>query len=209
LVVVSLEYEHFDRRLGEELWPTWLEHDRSLSRWLGADDYGALADNARHYIAGMLRRTGFFLLGRHRGPLAPYRATSFDDRGCIREELLTSPADVGHKRYFGGNYSGLRLSWALDMLVRFQKAVEGLGATVVVVHPPTMESGLKAAIQGILEIDSGLRSSGLAVLSHPQDVSLPSSMFYDTEYHLNAQGQDRRTVWLSSVLKLPPSGGTW
>ena len=138
LVVVSLEYEHFERRLGEELWPVLAEHETGVVEWLQADDYAALADNARHYLAGVLRRTALSLMGRHKGPSSPYTASSFDAFGCIRANALTRPKDVSHRQYFGGSYSGLRLQWALDELSAFRSEIAARGATLFVVHPPTM-----------------------------------------------------------------------
>ena len=201
LVVVSLEYEHFDRRLGEELWPVLAEHETGVVEWLQADDYAALADNARHYLAGVLRRTALSLMRRHKGPSSPYTASSFDAFGCIRANALTRPKDVSHRQYFGGSYSGLRLQWALDELSAFQSELAARGATLVVVHPPTMVQAYESAKAGILDIHDALVEAGFRVLSGPEGVLLDASLFYDTEYHLNAKGQMHRGEWLGRLLK--------
>ncbi len=42
-------------------------------------------------------------------------------------------------------------------------------------------------------VDAALRAHGLAVLGHPQDLVYPDSMFYDSWYHLHAEGRRQRT----------------
>ena len=200
VVVVSLEYEHFDRRLGEELWPTLVEHQGIESEWLSWDDGAALLDNVRYYLSGALRRTALSVAGRYTGPNALYRASSFDRQGCIVPDVLESPEDVSSRRYFGGSYSGLRLNWALSQLSHFVEDMKDKGATVVFVHPPTLESAYQPAQAGLKEIHKRLSESGFTVLSAPEEAVLPDRLFYDTEYHLGPEGQQRRTAWLIARL---------
>ncbi len=200
VVVVSLEYEHFDRRLGEELWPTLVEHQGIESDWLSWDDGAALLDNVRYYLSGALRRTALSVAGRYTGPNALYRASSFDRQGCIVPDVLESPEDVSSRRYFGGSYSGLRLNWALAQLSHFAENMKDKGATVVFVHPPTLESAYKPAQVGLEAIHKRLLENGFTVLSKPEEAVLPDRLFYDTEYHLGPEGQQRRTAWLIAHL---------
>ena len=206
LVVLSPEYEHFDRRLGEELWPLLVEHSPGTIRWLSLDDFAALADNARHYAAGVLRRTAFSVLGRHTGPRAPYTASSFDERGCIREDTLTSPVNVRHKQYFGGSYSGQRLSWGHDAVERFRAALAAKRVALVVAAPPTLleaYESAKEAVDGIFnELMFSTSMGKIEFIALPETTAIGAQLFYDTEYHLNAAGRAHHTQVLSERIKV-------
>ena len=201
LVVVSLEYEHFDRRFGEELWPTFVEHAPGLFARMDWDDLASLLDNARHYVSGVLRRTALYAVGRHRGPQAPYSASSFDQRGCMKSGALGTSKDVSHRRYFGGKYSGLRTAWAVASLSDFQRQVEARGARLVIIPPPTLASAYLDAETGVLDIYSRLSAAGLPVLSTPTEAVMSSESFHDTEYHLNVLGQRERSLWALRLLE--------
>jgi hypothetical protein len=89
----------------------------------------------------------------------------------------------------------------IDVFNRFARQAKAKGATVVLIYPPSRMTNY-INTQGRLEqLDTYLRKHlEFPILSHPIDSCFADKYFYDTAYHLNADGRQMRTLQLAEVL---------
>ncbi|MDR1469741.1 MAG: hypothetical protein LBT00_10655 [Spirochaetaceae bacterium] len=81
-------------------------------------------------------------------------------------------------------------------LARFFRLVDTFskrGVTVLISYPSYEEALFLASEPFIRELDAAFRDRGVTVISSPEDFAFPWDCFYDTVYHLNAKGRERRT----------------
>jgi hypothetical protein len=78
----------------------------------------------------------------------------------------------------------------------FVDAFTARGITVLVSYPSFEESVFLASETFIRELDAAFRDRAVTVISNPGDYAFPRSYFYDTSYHLNAEGRELRTARL-------------
>jgi hypothetical protein len=89
-------------------------------------------------------------------------------------------------------------------LARFFRLVDAFtarGITVLVSYPSFEEAVFFASETFISELDAALRAGAVRVISNPRDYAFPRSYFYDTSYHLNAEGRELRTARLIQDLE--------
>jgi hypothetical protein len=82
---------------------------------------------------------------------------------------------------------------AVRRLCRFAAACEERGIQVLLSYPSYEEGSFAASRELIHALDRTLREAPLGVISRPETYCFPRSFFYDTVYHLNREGRQRRT----------------
>jgi hypothetical protein len=83
----------------------------------------------------------------------------------------------------------------------FVDAFRARGIRVLVSYPSFEESVFLASETFIRELDAALRAGAVTVISNPRDYAFPRSSFYDSSYHLNAEGRELRTARLIQDLE--------
>lgn len=88
----------------------------------------------------------------------------------------------------------------LEELHSFVSYAHGRGAMVLFTYPAYSRDAY-AINRGSIDRLHRRLSEGLPVLGSPEDFVLDSADFYDTKYHLNATGRQRRTAKLIELLQ--------
>jgi hypothetical protein len=84
----------------------------------------------------------------------------------------------------------------------FADFVKSQGAEIVISYPSYQQSSFKNSAHFISKIDKELREkTGAKVISLPERYAFNDSLFYNTYYHLDAQGRELRTDYLLEDLK--------
>jgi hypothetical protein len=82
----------------------------------------------------------------------------------------------------------------LDHFFQFIDDFTARGITVVLSYPSYEEQSYRNSTALIQELDKTFRAKeNLLVISRPESYCFPTRLFYDTTYHLNAEGRTRRT----------------
>jgi hypothetical protein len=82
---------------------------------------------------------------------------------------------------------------AVRLLAQFSQEMQQRGVRVVILFPCYEQDRLgqnRAALHVLLQ---DLRAEKVPVLGSPEDYAFPRSCFYDTEYHMNRSGREKRT----------------
>jgi hypothetical protein len=82
---------------------------------------------------------------------------------------------------------------AVQFLAEFGREMQQRGVRMVMLFPCYEQDRLdrnQAALQVLLH---DLQAEKVPVLGHPSDYAFPRAFFYDTEYHLNRRGREKRT----------------
>jgi hypothetical protein len=210
LVVLSPEYEILHIPCGDPSALAGLLWSRPASaRFLSLSDWAAMTDEGLVLAGTALRESVRDLV---RSPalkfvfLAPYRRTAFDGNGDVPVRL--------HMATTGVQSAGFeRRSWRAvernaTRIAAFAGRCESRGAAVAFTWPPCPE-GRWQELRPLLErtgreIEERL---GPLVVDHPKDLVYPPGLFYDTVYHLSAEGISRRTAHLAKRLRSRLSSG--
>ncbi|MDR0599170.1 MAG: hypothetical protein LBG84_03690 [Treponema sp.] len=100
----------------------------------------------------------------------------------------------------------------LDHFFQFVDDFSSRGITVLLSYPSYEEQSFRNNAELIQELDQAFRGKiNLRVISKPESYCFPTGLFYDTAYHLNAEGRVIRTERLIQDLEasgtLPRQGG--
>jgi hypothetical protein len=82
------------------------------------------------------------------------------------------------------------------LFLRFVDEFKKRGIMVLISYPCYESESFDASQDFIKELDSLFRTNNLTVISKPDDYRLFREYFYDTSYHLNAEGRQLRTARL-------------
>jgi len=90
----------------------------------------------------------------------------------------------------------------MDMLNEFYEYAVNKGAKVYFTFPSYPESELVKYKRVISDYNEELKENlKIDILNSPEDMAYPDSLFFDTVYHLNKQGREKRTDYTISLLK--------
>ena len=84
----------------------------------------------------------------------------------------------------------------LKSIVKFGAAVKAKGAILYVSYPPFQRISFENCKTQIDYLDKELRNTGMNVIGTPEKFIVDDDLLYDTPYHLNKKGVDRRTLLL-------------
>lgn len=89
----------------------------------------------------------------------------------------------------------------LKSIVAFNKTVQSKGALLLVSFPPYQEESFNNCKDQIHFIEKELRNQDLKIIGTPERYIMTDDMIYDTPYHTNKNGANRRTQLLLEDLK--------
>ncbi len=129
-----------------------------------------------------------------------YRRTSFNEYGDV-------VAHYGQQPQFFLTNSPLtevdleRIDRTVDLLNDFALQCRRRDITVYLSYPPISQKVYEKSNHVIDRIDREFAARlDFPVLHHPQDFVFPSEYFFDTDYHLNQKGGQRRTQKLAAAV---------
>ena len=127
-----------------------------------------------------------------------YHRAAFNEWGDVVSHLGASPACPSVLPTF--SYGPLA-GGAAGCLRRLECACQRRGAEVVVFPPCLLEESFVHDREAIERLWGALRSElGDAVRGEPAEYAMPRELVFDTVYHLNARGVERRTRLLERDL---------
>ena len=203
LVVLCLEYDNYAEMPAKEVVWQLLRIDPSVAFDLSLSDMVDLSETGFSYIGGQLRTSIRNLLRgeRSNGGSAIYNAEAFNQFGDLtshwnlehREGKRTINPLVVEGRYFEG---------ALNDVSEFVQAIREAGAHVVTSFPPIWEDEYlknKENIDALTVILS--QELNLELITSAEAMAFPEAYFFDTAYHLNYRGIERRSEILGNALR--------
>lgn len=203
IVVVSLEYQHFvdNRPAKPEFVLGAVDNRVDNIRFLPLYYIPSLLDKGLIYAGGILRNSinasiGDIELNR------VYRRSSFDKFGDIsvnqfseRQDL--SNADIGVKL----DVSPHTIQRTVRRLNSFNKYSQAKRVRVFYSYPPLLKRLFDENTSAITAIESELTQNlELQILDRPKDLAWPNDDFFDTEYHLNRVGVEKRSRHIANKL---------
>lgn len=203
LVVLCLEYDHYgEMPAGQAVWQL-LRLDPKVAFDLSLSDVVDLSESGFSYLGGQLRDSIKNLLRgrRGRGARLVYTMDGFNQFGD-----LTSHWNLGHregKRTINPLVvEGIYFEDALDDVSEFVQAIRETGARVVTSFPPIREDEYlknKKNIDALTVILS--QELNLEPIASAEAMAFPEADFFDTAYHLNYSGIERRSEILGNALR--------
>ncbi|MDR0552239.1 MAG: hypothetical protein LBG72_09565, partial [Spirochaetaceae bacterium] len=134
--------------------------------------------------------------------LLTYTRDGFNEYGDYVKHLTMKPFSFSPDKNIGSlNTSSPNQSY-LKYFYKFIDDFTARGLTVVLSYPCYEEQSYRNSAALIQELDKAFRAKeNLLVISRPQDYCFPASLFFDTTYHLNAEGRALRTERLLNDLR--------
>lgn len=197
VVVISLEHPAFnDFVAGPELWRL-LRIYPEIATLINARQWRCLADLGLIYVADQLRK----IRRRRRRPSPFYLRSSFDEYGdavAHRQEATRPPLPWISLT----GISGGKIAATIGRLNAFAAEAEAKGARVLYGYPAINRANYLRLRPLLAEIDAALRAElRFPVLDSPAEMAYPQEDFFDTAYHLNAAGIERRSAHLVQRLR--------
>jgi hypothetical protein len=209
VILLALEYEHYvvqdanavfsDYVLGCD--PGYIPTQPILEqgRWFFSAPTGFL-------MSGVQRRFPGFTSPQypdHRGEL-----NAFGDivRNSVDVRLPPETARLNAVRYLDAliYWNNLSSPEVWSRISEFSRWCKANGVVLVATFPPTIwfPKYAEASVQDAMtRLVARFAEVGIPVLGAPQDFMLPPSDFFDTQYHLNADGRIKHTNHLIALLK--------
>lgn len=128
-----------------------------------------------------------------------YFRKAFSKKGDIISHLNNDPKPFDHHLF---PKEIVDFSAQIEDLNIFVAKVRAKGAEVYYVFPPLSQSTYDYGRVNIESIAKQIKEKAeCKLIGRPTDFVMPDSLFFDSFYHLNAQGRDLRTDKLASFLK--------
>jgi len=204
VVVLSFEYEHFgDRKLpGIELLEAMISQPGNV-QYVGRDEVGWCLDNGLHWFSRVTRQAVDRAIGLPADNAAtpPYSRSSFNEFGDV----------VGHREMpprrplIASTWPPVSLAGideSIDLLNRFYDACQRRNVTVFYAFPPIERAYAETNGTSIRLVANRLRGRlNIPLLNESQALLLDERLFFDSIYHLTAEGAAHRTELLAVDLR--------
>ncbi|CAN5630760.1 hypothetical protein BH10CHL1_BH10CHL1_11860 [soil metagenome] len=198
LVIISPEYEHWYGSLLDgdlNLW--WiLQVQPGFSQFISSQ---IQVETLLKYLPEFMQEKFLALLPAKIDPV--YNRMAFNQYGDFVNHLtLAAPAHLdGIKQLKAEPYNGQTFA----VLQNFATFAKQRGANTLFIFPPLAKTQFafkdnQAAIQQLYTLVKQL--PGITVLGMPEDFVFPDQMFFDTVYHLRADGRTLRTTRMNDLL---------
>lgn len=93
-----------------------------------------------------------------------------------------------------GNFDSTKFNLSvMEKIKEFQLKIEKKGAELFITYPGYQDSSYLNAKNQICEIQRCLKKYKFDIIASPERYIIPSSMTFNTPYHLNQNGVDYRT----------------
>ena len=207
VVVLAPEYEAFTEyfHADPEMFAHFIEADWSL---VGTLSWRQIREVLDRGYALHLKKVLRVAIGRHAPskdlPFDLYLRSGFNANGDFvshhgQPSSLVPPARKSAWFVFKDE---TRTVAAIRYLNRFALSCRSKGARVFLAHPPFFDRLLNQSREDISRLDELLRRKlDIPMLDKPEDSAFPMSHFYDTYYHLTAEGKRIHSEALASRLQ--------
>lgn len=205
IVVVSPEYEQFGtyggKNIGHILLRVLEYHPRGMELF-SVDWLPPLLDDGLMQYTRMMVQTLIFDTPLQKDPQSPYRRDAFNKYGDVVRRWKLQDKDVSGDIMFSTNTPTTnQIANLTDCLNRFFIDCLDKQVQVYYSYPAIPQPQFRRYTQAIGRIERYLESCLLIPrVNRPEDVCFPVDHFYDTIYHLNRTGVDKRTAMLAERL---------
>ncbi|MDR2521868.1 MAG: hypothetical protein LBC72_04865 [Spirochaetaceae bacterium] len=193
VLIIAPEYSHFTGQWNGSISAYELIFDAQQHRLLRSPYYGQPTG-----FMGYVRLHLSALIARYPppDPLA-YSRYGFNEYGDYIQHLTMENQSFIPSENIGA-VNPAYLAW----FFRFVDDFTARGITVALSYPSYEEHSFRNSAAEIAELDAAFRAKeNLLVISRPESYCFPADLFYDTVYHLNAEGRTRRTNQLIADLQ--------
>ena len=194
IVVIASEYAHYVGSLNGE----------SALLFLLKQVPSAFKNITFEQLPVLIEGMPYFLRGQLAGILKGMEADSIQNRSNLNENgdlishLHLDSKDITVSKSTFGNID----SEVFEILNDFSDYAKSKGARVVLTYPSLHESTFDNWVEGIEELDSLIREkTDIEIISDYNNYRFSKDEIFDTVYHLNGKGRQRRTEQLIKDLK--------
>ena len=203
VVVLTAEYPHFRRDLTSDYVMYVVEQRPASLAYFGWQHFALLLDRAHSYAGNVLRYGIRGMRGRDQTiSKPPYVRRGFNAEGDLvaHWDLPRTPKGgrtVGNRKWRPTLYEPV-----VRRLNAFHRNVRNRGGEALVAFAVVSEPAFEPVAERFEELHQALlRDCTIPLLDTPAQAVLPLDHFYDTEYHLNGVGVQRRMDWLIPALR--------
>ena len=214
VVVISMEYAHFGEMLEPDVIllellaadPSDCQFiDREQLAWVVDNGLGVCASSVRSATKRLLRMPAAadvlraFRIPENEEMTLPYTRNGFNEFGDLTSHWKMPPRRpfVPHNPH----ESTRVLDHSIDRLNQFCEECRSRGVRVYYSHPPVERSHFDKNQDVIQQMAARLRERlAFPILNEPEDLALNERMFFDSIYHLTAEGAALRTTHLIADL---------
>ena len=210
VVVLAPEYEAFTEyfHADPETFAHFIETDGSLMSTLSWRQIRAVLDRGYALHLKKVLRVAMGTPAPSRDlPVGLYSRSGFNANGDFlahhgQPSSVVPPARKSAWFVFKDNKDETRAVAAIHYLNRFATNCRSKGVRVFLAHPPFYDRVFKQSREDISRLDELLqRTLDIPMLDKPEDSALPLELFYDTYYHLTADGKRIHSEALASRLQ--------
>jgi hypothetical protein len=191
ILIIAPEYDHFTNFWnGRELAFDLIFITRQF-RMLWSPNYYDLPRNFNAYILYRLKAAVVRYLPLNSSLPSPrYDFNEYGDN--VRHLTMESHPSISPAENIGTVNKKYLASF-----FRFVDEFTARGITVVLSYPSYETESFNNSAAEIAELDAAFRAKeNLKVISNPKDYAFPAGLFFDSYYHLNAEGRALRTKQL-------------
>lgn len=208
IVVISSEYENFYNNYLEgdnHTIASLLEVYPQASRSFEVPQYLRLTEIFTNNLRIKFLRFATSQINQSaRGESEPekfqYSRDGFNQHGDVVSHLKMPPLpNINSNPYINENDTFNPTS--ITVINRFTKQAREKGAIVYFIFPATRHSNCIASLPYFNDLDMLLREKiDVPILSHPNESCFADELFFNTKYHLNAEGRQLFTLFWASKL---------
>jgi hypothetical protein len=208
LVVLIPEYEHFygDLMYGEQTAAELVQYEWSALRYFTSwQQWRAFLKNSQVLTSAaafrLIDAVKMAVLGHPvQGRRVPtvYRSSAFDGHGDMVGHL-EQPYMPDRVAAASERIAGEFNQDAVDAIARCAEELTARGVEFVAVYPAVAEVYWSVNQDRAVQVAAHLSTQWM--LTKPEDGVFPDRLFYDTPYHLNRDGREKRTEQLLQVLQ--------
>ena len=202
IIVLCMEYDHFfDKwdRSYEELFRVVFDIDKSKFHMLSFTPTQLLRylKYTNKVISSRLNINEYFGVEEHE----VYGVSAYNEYGDVFTywdyENFHSDFEV-HKAIDVNRYN----PQVIAELKRIEDELHKKGCVLLISYPGYQDISFNNLKDAIKKVEEEFLINGFSVLGNPERYMMPDSLIFDTPYHLNKQGVDRRTKLLVEDLKV-------
>ncbi len=194
VVLISLEYEQFGQVKSGNYVMRALQHRPESINFIELGDMKELADSMHLFLGSIARKSFYNLVGRDTAPHKPYTRDSFNQYGDV---VCHYKMDRDVDRRFEmhallvNERSARRI---IKQLNEFKSICESKGASVFFAYPSVLNE-YYFRFKPEIELIDNLMSAECDIprITGPEESIFNENYFYDSIYHLNLSGIDKRT----------------
>jgi len=202
IIILSLEYSMFSSKNVMDGDPAflsdWIEYSPSRVRYLSDPPTGAFPIYASMLQRKVNRRLEKFLRGGTLGDTRGiFNSNNFDANGDFIGHLQER-SEIPNKIPFDPYPVTTLQDEIFIFLADFDQMAYEKGAKVYFEAPASRQGNCNATGEATLEFFFKTFNERLSIplLTHPDQICLPNKYFFDTPYHLNAEGREIKTKHL-------------